>query len=121
MIQITPHMKVLVAVEPVDFRKGIDGLAAVCRQALQTDPMTGTLFVFCSRRRHAIKCLVYDTQGFWICQKRLSQGRFKGWPTGQARALQWDPLQLQALLWNGDPARTAAGPVWRAMEPGLAR
>ena len=112
MIQITPHMKILVAVEPVDFfRKGIDGLAAVCRQALETHPMTGTLLVF-FRRRHAIKCLVYDTQGFSICQKRLSQGRFKGWPTGQARALQWDPLQLQALpFWNGDPARTR-GRAW---------
>ena len=58
MIQITPHMRILVALEPVDFRKGIDGLAALCRQALHTDPMTGTLFVFISRRRHAIKCLV---------------------------------------------------------------
>ncbi len=63
MIQITPHMRILVAVEPVDFRRGIDGLAAVCRQALNTDPMTGTLFVFISRRRHAIKCLVYDSYG----------------------------------------------------------
>ena len=50
MIQITAHMKILVAVEPVDFRRGIDGLAAVCRQVLETDPMTGILFVFCSRR-----------------------------------------------------------------------
>ena len=68
MIQITAHMKILVAVEPVDFRRGIDGLAAVCRQVLEADPMTGTLFVFCSRRRTAVKCLVYDTQGFWLCQ-----------------------------------------------------
>jgi len=59
MIQITPHMRILVAVEPVDFRKGIDGLAALCRQALSGDPLSGTLFVFCSRRRHAIKCLTY--------------------------------------------------------------
>jgi hypothetical protein len=57
MIQITPHMRILVAVEPVDFRKGIDGLAALCRQVLSSDPLGGTLFVFCSRRRHAIKCL----------------------------------------------------------------
>jgi transposase len=46
MIQITPHMKILVAVQSVDFRKGIDGLAAVCRQALGTDPLGGALFVF---------------------------------------------------------------------------
>ena len=63
MIQITAHMRILVAVEPVDFRKGIDGLAALCRQALASDPQAGALFVFCSRRRHAIKCLTYDGYG----------------------------------------------------------
>jgi transposase len=52
MIQITPQMRILLAVEPVDFRRGIDGLAALCRQALASDPQAGALFVFCSRRRH---------------------------------------------------------------------
>ena len=116
MIQITPHMRILVAVEPVDFRKGIDGLAALCRQALSGDPLSGTLFVFCSRRRHAIKCLTYDGQGFWICQKRLSQGRFTGWPQGDSTSLRLDPHQLHLLLWNGDPAKTAAAPMWRPVE-----
>jgi transposase len=67
MIQITPQMRILVAVEPVDFRKGIDGLAAHCRPVLANDPLSGTLFIFCSRRRHAIKFLTYDGQGFWLC------------------------------------------------------
>ena len=52
MIAVMPQMRLLVAVEPVDFRKGIDGLAAVCRQRLQTDPMSGAVFVFGSRNRH---------------------------------------------------------------------
>ena len=69
MIQITPQMRILVAVEPVDFRKGIDDLAALCREALGSDPLGGALFVFCSRRRHAIKIVTYDGQGFWLCQK----------------------------------------------------
>ena len=116
MIQITPQMRILVAVEPVDFRKGIDGLAALCRQALSGDPFSGTLFVFCSRRRHAIKCLTYDGQGFWICQKRLSKGRFTGWPQGDSASLRLDPHQLHLLLWNGDPAKTAAAPMWRPVE-----
>jgi transposase len=116
MIQITPHMKILVAVEPVDFRKGIDGLAAVCRQGLGHDPQAGTLFVFCSRRRHAIKCLTYDGQGYWVCQKRLSRGRFEGWPKGQASSIDWDPLQLHSLLWNGDPARAMAGAMWKPLK-----
>ena len=63
MIQITPQMRILLAVEPVDFRRGIDGLAALCRQALGSDPQTGALFVFRSRRGHAIKCLMYDGYG----------------------------------------------------------
>jgi transposase len=114
MIQITPHIRILLAVEPVDFRKGIDGLAALCRQVLLSDPMCGTLFVFCSRRRHAIKCLIYDGQGFWICQKRLSQGRFAGWPQdGGGGSLRLEAHQLQLLLWNGDPAKASAAPLWR--------
>ena len=117
MIQITPHMRILVAVEPVDFRKGIDGLAALCRQVLASDPLSGTLFVFCSRRRHAIKCLTYDGQGFWIFQKRLSAGRFAGWPKLDAQAqLRLDAHQLHLLLWNGDPAKAKAAPMWRAVE-----
>jgi transposase len=72
MIQITPQMRIWLAVEPVDFRKGIDGLAQVCRQQLKIDPMAGVLVVFSSRRRKALKFLMYDGQGFWLCQKRLS-------------------------------------------------
>jgi transposase len=49
MIQITPHMRILAAVEPVDFRKGIDGLAALCRQQLHADPFSGALFVFLNK------------------------------------------------------------------------
>jgi transposase len=107
-------MRILVAIEPVDFRKGIDGLAALCRQALSSDPLCGALFVFCSRRGHAIKCLSYDGQGFWICQKRLSRGRFTAWPKSAAGAsLRLDPHQLHLLLWNGDPSRAQAAPLWR--------
>jgi transposase len=114
MIQITPQMRILVAVQTVDFRKGIDGLAALCRQVLASDPLSGTLFVFCSRRRHAIKCLTYDGQGFWVAQKRLSQGRFKSWPqSGSEVSLRLDPHQLHLLLWNGDPSRAQAAPLWR--------
>jgi len=118
MIQITPHMRILLAVQPVDFRKGIDGLAALCRQVLLSEPLGGTLFVFCSRRRHAIKCLIYDGQGFWMCQKRLSQGRFGGWPKAASdSSVSLDGHQLHLLLWNGDPAQAQAAPLWRRVQP----
>jgi len=82
MIQITPHMRILVAVEPVDFRAGIDGLAAACRKYLQADPFSGGVFVFGNRARTGIKILVYDGQGLWLCHKRLSSGCFAWWPYG---------------------------------------
>jgi transposase len=71
MIQITSHMRILVAVEPIDFRAGIDGLAGACRKRLEADPFSGCLFVFRNRARTAIKILVYDGQGFWLCQNQL--------------------------------------------------
>ena len=85
MIQVTTAMRVLVAIEPVDFRRGIDGLAQVCRQQLQQDPMRGWIFVFRNRRRTAVKLLAFDGHGFWLCQKRLSQGRFRWWPGTKAK------------------------------------
>ena len=116
MIQITPQMRILLAVQSVDFRKGIDGLAALCRQVLDADPLGGTLFVFCGRSRQAIKCLVYDGQGFWLCQKRLSQGRFAAWPKNATTpSLPLDPHQLHALLWNGDPTQIHTAPMWRPL------
>lgn len=114
MIQLTPQMRILVAVQPVDFRNGIDGLAQLCRGALRADPMNGTVFVFANRRRTAVKVLVYDGQGFWICQKRLSSGRFRWWPTaGADGALRMDVHELQLLLWNGNPRQAQVAPAWR--------
>jgi len=111
-------MRILVAVEAVDFRKGIDGLARVCRERLEADPMGGAVFVFRNRRATAIKILVFDGQGYWICQKRLSSGRFRWWPRADAARLRTlDAHQLQMLLWNGDPEETPAGPMWKRISP----
>jgi transposase len=114
MIQITPQMRVLVAVAPIDFRRGIDGLARVCRETLSTDPFSGAVFVFRSKRGTAIKLLVYDGQGFWLCHKRLSEGRFRWWPSrsgGEGALLR--AHELAVLLSAGDPTWTAAAPDWR--------
>ncbi len=66
MLQITPQMRILVAVESIDGRKGIDSLAAFCRQRLGADPFSGCVFVFRNRSGTTIKVLVYDGQGFWL-------------------------------------------------------
>lgn len=114
MIAVMPQMRLLVAVEPVDFRNGIDGLVAVCRQRLQADPMSGAVFVFGSRNRKSIKLLVYDGQGFLLCQKRLSAGRFGWWPkAGEAATQRLEAHQLQLLLWNGDLQAVKTAPLWR--------
>ena len=117
MIQITPQMRILCAVEPVDFRKGIDGLAGICRRVLNTDTFSGYAFVFQNKRGTAIKILVYDGQGFWLCQKRLSSGRFHWWPGREKGHMEQLPAhELQMLLWNTNPQ--GAGPLWKKIECG---
>lgn len=116
MIQITPQMRILVSAQAADFRCGIDGLAQRCREVLRSDPFSGTAFVFCNRRRTAVKVLIYDGQGFWLCHKRLSSGRFRFWPSGAAGGASVQAHELQVLLRGGDPTTTKAAPVWRAVD-----
>lgn len=124
MIQITPQMRVLVAIEPADFRKGIDGLARVCKEVLQHDPFSGWVFVFRNRPATAVKVLVFDGQGFWLCHKRLSSGKFHWWPAGMSAAGQAPAVrtlaahQLHVLLSAGNPEATQAAPAWRPITPG---
>ena len=118
MIQITPQMRILVAVEPVDFRKGIDGLAQVCKAVLQHDPFDGCVFVFRNRPATALKILVYDGQGFWLLHKRLSSGRFRWWPaSAMAAARTLAAHQLHVLLSAGNPEAVQAAPAWRSVSP----
>ena len=76
MIQLTPQSKILLATEPIDFRKGIDGIAAICSNEFKKDPSSGTLFVFINRARTQVRVLFYDGTGYWLMSKRLSQGRY---------------------------------------------
>ena len=120
MIQITAQMKVLVALEPIDFRRGIDGLAQACRQQLQADPFSGALFVFRSRAGTSVKVLAYSGDGFWMCQKRLSKGRFRWWPSSPDATAASSRLlahELQVLLCGGDPTGTKVPPAWRPVGP----
>jgi transposase len=119
VIQVTPQMRILLAVEPADFRCGIDGLARICREVLRAEPFSGALFVFRNRRGTSIKILSFDGQGFWLAQKRLSQGRFHWWPQGgEDGVCRLDAHQLQVLLWNGNPDRAEAAPAWRQVAMG---
>ena len=114
MIQVTPQMRILLAVQPADFRKGIDGLAQVCRQVLKKDPFSGYVFIFRNKRATAIKVLMYDGQGFWLCQKRLSKGRFNWWPDdGNSCLRQLAVHELQFLIWNGELRKARVAPLFK--------
>ena len=117
MIQVTPQMRILLATEPADFRNGIDGLAKLCRHQLKSGPFSGYVFVFRNKSATAIKIIVYDGQGFWLCQKRLSRGRFKWWPQidGDRHSL-LAAHQLQMLIWNGDPKAAKVAPMWKKID-----
>jgi hypothetical protein len=99
MIQITAQMRVLVAIEPVDGRKGMDSLARLCQEKLAEDPFSGCVFVFRSRSGTAIRLLSYDGQGYWLAQKRLSRGRFVWWPEGSGAAKSVGE-HLKYLVWG---------------------
>lgn len=117
MIQIAPQMRILVAVEAIDFRNGIDGIRRICKEVLQKDSFSGCLFIFRNRRRTAIKCLAYDGQGFWLMQKRLSAGKFRFWPEDGGVTKRLEAHELQVLLAAGNPEKLQAAPAWRRVSP----
>lgn len=113
MLQITPQHRLLLAVQPVDFRKGICGLKGLCTQVLECDPFSGTIFVFTNRARTSVKLLVYDASGFWLCQKRFSQGKLAWWPSKASTTIALRASELQILLAKGDPSSVAIPEDWR--------
>lgn len=98
MIQLHRDTRILMATRPVYFRKGIDGFAAICREALGQNERSGSYFVFINPRRTMIRVLAYDGSGFWLMTKRLSQGTFRGWPTYSSNIGAVDAKYLRALL-----------------------
>ena len=115
MIQISAQMRVLVAIEPVDGRKGIDSLARLCQDKLAEDPFSGCVFVFRSRSGTAIRLLTYDGQGYWLAQKRLSKGRFIWWPEADTPTKGLEAYEAQLLMAAGDVSRVRAAPMWRRL------
>jgi transposase len=113
MIQLTPQSRIFLATQPVDFRKGIDSLAAVCRQVLGDNPLEGAVYVFRNRAGTALKLLQYDGQGYWLMLKRLSQGRFSWWPQSIDARVPLSARELIIVLWNGNPEQAQMAQDWR--------
>ncbi len=116
MLQITNKHKIFLAVQAIDFRKGLDSIVNLCSQQLQFDPMNGHFFIFRNRKATNIKVLAYDSQGFWLCQKRLSVGRFKGWPKSSYTVISLNTTQLHILLNNGDPSAVCNIEEWQSID-----
>lgn len=98
MIALTATSRILLSTQPADFRKGIDGFVALCQQMLNQDPRSGVVFVFINRSKTMVRALHYDGTGFWLMTKRLSKGRFLGWPTGKKPINPLAAKQLSLLL-----------------------
>ena len=107
MIAVPPGVRILLATRPVDFRKGMDGLAALVQQALQADPFQGDVFTFRPKRADRVKILVYDGTGLVLYAKRLEAGRFS-WSSPAEGVVRLSAAQLATLL---------EGLPWHRLQP----
>jgi transposase len=107
VILVPPGVRILLATQPVDFRKGMDSLAALVQQALRADPFAGEVFVFRAKRADRVKLLVYDGTGLALYSKRLEAGRFS-WPSPAEGVIRLSAAQLSTLL---------EGLAWHHLQP----
>lgn len=117
MLIPTPS-RILVARDPIDFRKGIAGLAAVCEVHLGEQPLDGSLFVFANRRRDGLKMLVWTYGGFLLLYKKLEKGRFR-WPPLQTDRGTITPAELAALLEGIDLSSARRLSRWNPHKPAV--
>ena len=108
-------LKIYVATDPVDFRKGMDGLAAIVSSALELDPFCGAIFIFRSKRADRLKLLLWDGTGMVLVQKRLEAKGFV-WPAVRQGAVQLTKTQFEALFEGLDWRRITAA---RQIRPSL--
>ena len=112
MIVPPTSVRVLVATKPVDFRKGMDGLAAIVQSELKCEPFSGVIYVFRAKRADRVKLLFWDGTGVCLLAKRLEGGKFH-WPRIENGVMRLSPAQLSALLEGLDWARVRAVRVAR--------
>jgi len=110
MISPAAGVRIMVASRPVDFRNGLDGLAALVQQALHENPFAGDIFVFRSKRADRVKILYWDGTGLCLFHKRLEQGRFT-WPPGDDGPIRLSAGQLWLLLEGLEWSRVRPRPV----------
>ena len=97
MFELNPNLAVYLYRDHIDFRKNINGLAALVEHDLALDPFADALYVFGNRRRDRVKILGWSRNGFWLLQKRLESERFI-WPRDNQRVVELSVQQLHWLL-----------------------
>ena len=97
MIGPTGAVRVMLATRPVDFRKGVDGLAALVRETMGADPFCGAIYVFRAKRADRVKLVFWDGTGVVLVAKRLEEGAFR-WPRLENGVVRLTAAQLSALL-----------------------
>ncbi|MBF8257308.1 MAG: hypothetical protein HW375_2215 [Anaerolineales bacterium] len=97
MIVPTGPVRVMVALKPVDFRKGLDGLAGLVQETLKGDPFAGVIYVFRSKRADKLKLIFWDGTGMVLVMKRLEGGKFR-WPKVSDGVMRLSPAQFSALF-----------------------
>ena len=115
MISFSSDIKVMVAIEPVDFRAGINRLASLAYEIFHKDAMDGILFAYRNKRRTDIKFLLYDGTGFFLGHKRLSKGKLSWWPRTDADCVGLSGDKFLRLLHGIDP-RPDFHPDWERLQ-----
>ena len=113
MLQLTPHINILVSKEPISFRTRFDGTAAICRNIHQKNPYDGSLFVFINSRRTMIRCYMFNGLGEWLCDFRIAEGKFKHWVRKDEPLSTIQAHELYLLLCGGNPNGIEVPPSWR--------
>lgn len=108
-------VRVMLATKPVDFRKGMDGLAALVKEELKGDPFGGVIFVFRARRADRLKMLFWDGSGLVLVSKRLDDGKFR-WPRIEDGVVRLTPAQFTTLVEGLDWTRVFARRVRQPAE-----
>ncbi len=112
MLTLPPGVRVFVATERVDGRKGIDGLAAVVRSQLAEDPLTGSMYVFFTRRADRVRVLYWDRDGYVLITKRLEKGTYRfPWASARGRVT-IEAAELLLLLEGIDLRNSRRRPRW---------
>lgn len=117
MLTLPASVRIYVAAEPVDLRRGFDGLAAATRSLIRQDPLSGHVFVFVNRRRNRVKLLVWDRTGYLLVYKRLERGTFQlpATPRSGQRHVELDAGELGLMLEGVDLRGARRQKRWRRL------